>query len=171
MISWLERIEAACLYVKRDPRQEALRYSSGKVLDSILSVPSNQPWKILKETLMRDYSEFKSPAHSCTYLENMTQGEDESLRSLYQSTQNDNRFSSKGEYGSFLMDSFFFVSINNTAITDKVLHSKTLPKNLDKAMSQAIQLEVMKDMRARSNICWGCGEIGHFYKDCQNPNK
>ena len=34
---------------------------------------SNQPWKILKETLMRDYSEFKSPVHSCTYLENMTQ--------------------------------------------------------------------------------------------------
>ena len=29
----------------------------------------------------------------------------------------------------------------------------------------------MKDTRARSNICWGCGEIGHFYKDCQNPNK
>ena len=30
---------------------------------------------------------------------------------------------------------------------------------------------VVKDARARSNICWGCGEIGHFYKDCQNPNK
>ena len=40
------------------------------MLDSILSVPSHQPWKILKETLMRDYSEFKSPAHACTYLEN-----------------------------------------------------------------------------------------------------
>ena len=80
VISWLERIEAACLYAKRDPRQEALGHSGGKVLDSILSVPSNQPWKILKETLMRDYSEFKSLAHSCTYLENMTQGEDESLR-------------------------------------------------------------------------------------------
>ena len=78
MISWLERIEAACLYAKRDPRQEALGHSSGKVLDSILSVPSNQLWKILKETFMRDYLE--SPAHSCTYLENMTQGEDQSLR-------------------------------------------------------------------------------------------
>ena len=33
------------------------------------------------------------------------------------------------------------------------------------------ETEVMKDTRARSNICWGCGEIGHFYKDCQNPNK
>ena len=88
-------------------------------------------------------------------------------------------------------------SINNTAITDKVLCSKTLPKNLDEAMNQAIQLEVgfqlsegvnmarktnimqaeinetdvVKDMRGRSNICWGCGEIGNFYKDCQNPNK
>ena len=91
----------------------------------------------------------------------------------------------------------FLACINNTAITDKVLCSKTLPKNLDEAMSQAIQLEVgfqlsegvnmarkinimqaeinetdvVKDTRARSNICWGCGEIGHFYKDCQNPNK
>ena len=33
------------------------------------------------------------------------------------------------------------------------------------------ETEVVKDTRARSNICWGCGEIGHFYKDCQNPNK
>ena len=79
VISWLERIEAACLYAKRDPRQEALGHSGGKVLDSILSVPSHQPWKILKETLLRDYLEFKSPAHACTYLENMTQGDDESL--------------------------------------------------------------------------------------------
>ena len=52
VIAWLERKEAACLYTKRDLRQEALGHSGGKVLDSILSVPSNQPWKILKETLM-----------------------------------------------------------------------------------------------------------------------
>ena len=33
------------------------------------------------------------------------------------------------------------------------------------------ETEVVKDTRARSNICWGRGEIGHFYKDCRNPNK
>ena len=33
------------------------------------------------------------------------------------------------------------------------------------------ETEVVKDTRARSNIFWGCGEIGHFYKDCRNPNK
>ena len=37
---------------------------------------------------MHNYSEFKSPAHSYTYLENMTQGEDESLHPyVYQYTQ------------------------------------------------------------------------------------
>ena len=28
------------------------------------------------------------------------------------------------------------------------------------------ETEVVKDTRARSNICWGC-----CYKDCRNPNK
>ena len=196
VISWLERIEAACLYAKRDLRQEALGHSGGKVLDSILSVPSHQPWKILKETLLRDYSEFKSPAHACTYLENMTQGDDESLRLyVYRYTRAHRMVT--GLVPKENMDpsrwTHFLASINNTAITDKVLRSKTLPRNLDEAMSRAIQLEagsqlseginmarrvnimqagvVVKDTRARSNICWGCGEIGHFYKDCQNPNK
>ena len=196
----MERVEAACLYAKRDPRQEALGHSGGKVLDSILSVPSYQPWKILKETFLRDYSEFKSPAHACTYLENMTQGDDESLHLyVYRYTRAHRMVTGLAPKEN--MDSsrwtHFLASINNTAITDKVLRSKTLPRNLDEAMSRAIQLEagfqlsegvnmawrvnimqaevneteVVKDTRARSNICWGCGEIGHFYKDCQNPNK
>ena len=175
-------------------------HSGGKVLDSILFVPSNQPWKILKETIMRDYSEFKSPAHSCTYLENMTQGEDESLQ-LYVYFYTRARRMVTGLAPKENIDpsrwTHFLASINNMAITEKVLHSKTLPKNLDAAMSRAIQqeagfqlsegvnmarkinimhaevneTEVVKDTRARSNIYWGCGEIGHFYKDCQNPNK
>ena len=33
------------------------------------------------------------------------------------------------------------------------------------------ETDVVKDTRARLNICWGCGEIGHFYNDCQNPSK
>ena len=142
--AWLERIEAACHYAKRDPRQEALGHRGGKVLDSILSVPLNQPGKILKETLMRDYSEFKSLAHSCTYLKNMTQGEDESLQLyIYHYTRAHRMVTGLAPKEN--MDpsrwTHFLASINNTAITDKVLHSKTLPKNLDEAMSRAIQLE------------------------------
>ena len=140
---------------------------------------------------MQDYSEFKSPAHSFTYLENMTQGEDESLR-LYMYCYTRAHRMVTGLAPKESMDplrwALFLGSINNTAITDKVLHSKTLPKNLDEAMSRAIQLEagfqlsegvnmarkinimqvevneteVVKDTRARSNICWGCGKIGNL---------
>ena len=144
VISWLERIEAACLYTKGDPRQEALGHSGGKVLDSILSVPSHQPWKILKEILLRDYLEFKSPAHACTYLENMTQGDDESLHLyVYRYTQAHRMVTGLAPKEN--MDpsrwTHFLASINNTAITNKVLSGKTIPRNIDEAMSRAIQLE------------------------------
>ena len=93
---------------------------------------------------MRDYSEFKSPAHSCTYLENMTQGEDEPLQLyIYHYTRAHRMV--MGLAPKENMDpsrwTHFLASINNTDITDKVLCSKTLPKNLDEAMSKAIQLE------------------------------
>ena len=155
VISWLERIEAACLYAKRDPRQEALGHRGGKVLDSILSVPSHQPWKILKETLLRDYSEFKSPAHACTYLENMTQGDDESLcLYVYRYTRAHRMVTGLAPKEN--MDpsrwTHFLASINNTAITNKVLQSKTLPRNLNEAMSRAIQLEARFQLSEGMNM-------------------
>ena len=130
----------------------------------------------------------------------MTQGDDESLRLyVYRYTRAHRMVT--GLVPKENMDpsrwTRFLASINNTAITDKVLRSKILPRNLDEAMSRAIQLEagfqlsegvnmaqrvnimqaevneteVVKDTQARSNICWGCGKIGHFYTDCRNPNK
>ena len=33
------------------------------------------------------------------------------------------------------------------------------------------ETEVVKDTWVKSNICWGCGEKGYFYKDFRNPNK
>ena len=128
----------------------------------------------------------------------MTQGDEESLRLyVYRYTQAHRMVTGLAPKGN--MDpsrwTHFLASINNTAITDKVLRSKTLPRNLDKAMSRAIQLEagfqlskgvnmarkvnimqaeinkteMMNSTRARSNICWGCGEIGHFYRELWKP--
>ena len=128
----------------------------------------------------------------------MTQGDDESLHLyVYRYTRAHRTGLAPKENMDPSRWTHFLASINNTAITDKVLRSKMLPRNLDEAMSRAIQLEagfqlservnmarrvnimqvevnkteVVKDTRTRANICWGCGEIGHFYKDCQNPNK
>ena len=123
VINSLERIEAACLYARRDPRTEALGHCGGKVLNSILSVPSNQPWVVLKMTLIRTYCEFKSAAHSCSHLDNMHQEDDEDPRIyIWRYTQahkmvtglnpNENIDPSRWTH--------FLASINNTTITDKV---------------------------------------------------
>ena len=46
--SWLHRIEAVCSYTKRNPRLEAMGKSMGKVLSTIMSIPQNYPWSIIR---------------------------------------------------------------------------------------------------------------------------
>ena len=83
----------------------------------------------------------------------MTQGDDESLHLyVYRYTRayrmvmglapKENRWT------------HFLASINNTAITDKVLRSKTIPRNLDEAMSRAIQLEAGFQLSEGVNMAW-----------------
>ena len=110
---------------RMDHLMEILVTMGHLVMEDILQdVDHHQPWKILKETLLRDYSEFKSPAHACTYLENMTQGDDESLRLyVYRNTRAHRMVTGLAPKEN--MDpsrwTHFLASINNTAITDKVL--------------------------------------------------
>ena len=90
----------------------------------------------------------------------------------------------------------FLTSITNTTITDKIMRSEFLPQNLQQCFEKALRLEaslqlsegvnmaqrmtvmnvdvdtddevnLIKDVRARSNACYKCGEMGHFQRDCK----
>ena len=87
-------------------------------------------------------------------------------------------------------------SITNTTIADKITRSENLPQNLQQCFEKALRLEaslqllegvnmaqrttvmnvdvdtedevnLIKDLRARSNACYKCGEMGHFQRDCK----
>ena len=88
----------------------------------------------------------------------------------------------------------FLTSITNTTIADKMTRSEFLPQNLQQCFEKALRSEaslqlsegvnmaqrtmimnvdvdtddevnLIKDVRARSNACYKCGEMGHFQRD------
>ena len=90
----------------------------------------------------------------------------------------------------------FLTSITNTTIADKITRSEFLPQNLQQCCEKALRLEaslqlsegvnmarkkpimnvdvdtddevnLIKDVRARLNACYKCGEMGHFQRDCK----
>ena len=90
----------------------------------------------------------------------------------------------------------FLTSITNTTIADKITRSENLLQNLQQCFEKALKLEaslqlsegvnlarrttvmnvdvdtkdeinLIKDVRARSNVCYKCREMGHFQRDCK----
>ena len=51
--SWLHHIESACSYTNRNPHLEAMGKSTGKVLNTIMSIPQNYPWSIVRRALVK----------------------------------------------------------------------------------------------------------------------
>ena len=79
---WLEQLEAACFYSRRNIKTEALGRSAGPVQNVIMALPNAHSWKAIREELKRCFSDQTSLGHAAAQLENMTQKPNDPL-SLY----------------------------------------------------------------------------------------
>ena len=77
---WLEWLEAACFYSRRNIKTEALGRSAGPVQNVIMALPNACPWKAIREELKRCFSGQTSLGHAAAQFENMTQKPNEPLR-------------------------------------------------------------------------------------------
>ena len=128
--------------------------STGNVLNTIMSIPQNYPWSIVRRALVREFSEFTSPAHVTAALDNMQQEEGEPLK-LYvhrysvihkmvtglNAVQN----TDPSHWMSFLR------SIN-VVISTKIVKSKTVPHNLEQCMTRAVQTEAQYQFAEGVNL-------------------
>ena len=84
---WLEHLEAACLYSRRNIKMEALSRSSGPIQNVIMALPNTRSWSCIREELKRCFSDQTSLGHAAAQLENMTEKPNESLRLYVLDTQ------------------------------------------------------------------------------------
>ena len=77
---WLECLEAACFYSRRNVKTEASGRSAGPVQNVIMVLPHARSWRAIREELKRCFSDQTSLGHVAAQLENMTQKPNEPLR-------------------------------------------------------------------------------------------
>ena len=77
---WLEHLEAACFYNRRNMKTEALGRSARPVQNVIMALPHARSWRAIREELKRCFSDQTSLGHAAAQLENMTSKPNEPLR-------------------------------------------------------------------------------------------
>ena len=77
---WLEHLEAAFFYSRRNIKTEALGRSAWPFQNVIMALPNAGSWKAIREELKRRFSDQTSLGDAAAQLENMTQKLNEPLR-------------------------------------------------------------------------------------------
>ena len=162
-----------------------------------MALPNAQSWKAIREELKRCSSDQTSLGHAAAQLENMVPKPNEPLRLYIFRYSKIHKSVTKRDacYDTDPSQSFrFLTSITNTTTEDKITQSEFLPQNLrfEKALRLEASLQLLegvnmackttvinvevdandevnfvKDIRARSNACYKCREVGHFQRDCK----
>ena len=100
-----------------------------------------QPWSVVQQVLVQSFSHLISPAHACYYFSKLLQNIGESLMAyIYKYTSYHHMVTGIEPEQNMDPSSLlkFLGSITNARITEKILTSDRLPRNLGECMTQAV---------------------------------
>ena len=152
---WLECLEAACFYSRRNVKTEALGRSAGPVQNVIMALPHARSWRAIRKELKRCFSDQTSLGHAATQLEYMTQKPNEPLRLYIYRYSKIHKSVTKRDacYDTDPSRWFrFLTSITNTTIVDKITRSEFLPQNLQQCFEKALRLEASLELSKSVNM-------------------
>ena len=152
---WLEHLEAACFYSRRNIKAKALGRSTGPVQNVIMALSNARSRRPIREELKRCFSDQTSLGHAAAQLENMTQKSNEPLR-LYIFRYSKIHKSVTKRDACYDMDPSrwfrFLTSIMNSTIADKITRSESLPQNLQQCFEKALRLEASLQLSEAVNM-------------------
>ena len=152
---WLECLEAACFYSRRNIKTEALGRSAGPVQNVIMVLPHARSWRAIREEQKRCFSDQTSMRHATAQLENMTQKPNEPLRLYIYRYSKIHKSVTKRDacYNTDPSRWFrFLTSITNTTIADIITRSKFLPQNLQQCFEKVLRLEASLQLSEGVNM-------------------
>ena len=152
---WLECLEAACFYSRRNMKTEALGRLAGPVQNVIMALPHARSWRAIREELKRCFSDQTSLGHVAAQLENMMQKPNEPLR-LYTYRYSKIHKSVTKRDACYDTDPSrwfrFLTSITNTTIANNKTRSEFLPQNLQQCFGKALRLEASLQLSEGVNM-------------------
>ena len=170
---WLEHLEAACFYSRRNMKTEALGRSAGPVQNVIMALPHARSWGAIREGLKRCFSDQTSLGHAAALLENMTQKPNEPLRLYIYRYSKIHKYVTK-RYACYNTDPSrrfrFLTSITNATITDKITRSEFLPQNLQQCFEKALRLEASLQLSEGVNMAQKTAIMNVNFEDDNEVN-
>ena len=141
--NWLDALESACAYSKQDCHLPVQAKITGRLRTVILSIGLEQPWSVVQHVLVQSFSHLISQAHACYYVAKLHQNRESLKTYIYKYTSYHHMVMVMEPEQNMDPSSWlkFLGSITNTRLTEKILTSNRLPRNLGECMTQVVQYE------------------------------